>query len=508
MCRDIATAALFGLAGGGVMDAFVVAFRIPNLFRRLFGEGALAASYLPVLTAELERDRRAAWRLASVSLAWLTVALVALLLLAEGVCAAIYATSDTPQTRLLVGLAATMLPYMVFICLTAQLAATLHALSHFTTPAVAPILLNLCWLAGVLLVAPRVESKQAQAYGIAVCILISGALQLAVQLPPLVRRGFRFEYDFSASRAALWRVLRALPPMMFGLAVVQLNTLIDALIAWGFAATPASGPTMTWLGRSIPYPLTQGAAAAVYYGERLYQFPLGVLGVAVATVIFPLLSRHAARGHLEKLGTDLTLGLRLVAFLALPASLGLVLLAEPLARLLFEHGEFTARDAARTADMIAGYGLGVWAYCALPVLVRGYYALGRQMVVVKVGLGMVLFNLLANLALIWPLGELGLAFSTSASAALQAAILAAIFSRGAAPLHWGQLGRTVAVSAAATLVMGLVCLAALALLPESDNTMNQLARVAAPLAAGVPAYFAASWLLRAEELPVLLAHRR
>ena len=502
LVRDIATAALFGLAGGGVMDAFVVAFRIPNLFRRLFGEGALAASYLPVLSAELEHDRRSAWRLASVTLTWLTVVLVVLLLLAEGLFALLYAVSDVPQTRLLVGLAATMMPYMVFICLTAQLAATLHALSHFTMPAVAPILLNVCWLAGVWLIAPYFESKAAQAYVIAVCVLVSGALQLALQLPPLLRHGFRFDYGFAASRGAVRQVLRPLLPMMFGLAVVQLNTLVDVLIAWGFARTPASGSTIAWLG-GVGYPLTQGAAAAVYYGERLYQFPLGILGVAVATVIFPLLSRHAARGDLDKLGADLTLGLRLVVFLALPASLGLVLLAEPLARLLFEHGEFTADDAARTADMIAGYGVGVWAYCALPVLIRGYYALGRQTLVAKTGAVMVGFNLVASLALIWPLGELGLALTTAASAALQVTILALVFSRQASPIDWSRLARTIAVSSVATLVMGVACLGTLALLPEGDGATVRLAAVIAPLTAGVIAYFFAAWLLGAEELSIV-----
>ncbi len=506
MVRDVATAALFGLAGGGVMDAFVVAFRIPNLFRRLFGEGALAASYLPVVAAELERDRRAAWRLASVTLTWLTVVLVALLLLAEGIFAAIYLASDAPQTRLLAGLAATMMPYMVLICLTAQLAATLHALSHFTMPAVAPIMLNVCWLLGIWLVAPWFESKAAQAYVVAVSVLVSGLLQLGLQLPPLRRAGFRFHYDFAGSRAALGRIVRALLPMMFGLAVVQLNTLVDVLIAWGFSASPTSGSTIDWLG-GVPYPLAQGAAAAVYYGERLYQFPLGMLGIAVATVIFPLLSRHAARGDFARLGADLTLGLRLVAFVALPASLGLILLARPLAALLFQHGEFTAEDAARTADMIAGYGAGVWAYCALPVLVRGYYAVGEQRLPVKLGAAMVGFNLVSSLLLIWPLGEFGLALTTSLSAAIQVVLLALFFSRQSSPIGWSAIGRTLLRATLATLVMSAVCVGTLLLLPETEGLVGRLAAVVAPLVTSVLAYFAVAGLLGAEELPLLLRGR-
>lgn len=506
MVRDMATAALFGLTGGGVMDAFVVAFRIPNLFRRLFGEGALAASYLPVVSARLEEDRQQAWQLASVTLTWLTLILVALLLVSEAALAVFYMVSDAPQTRLMIGLAATMMPYMVFICLTAQLAATLHALSHFTMPAVAPIALNVFWLIGIWGIAPYYESKEAQAYVIAVCIIVSGVFQLALQVPPLRRAGFRFDYNLARSRDAIRQIVQALVPMMFGLAVTQLNTLVDVLIAWGFAATPETGTTIAWLG-GMEYPLAQGAAAAVYYGERLYQFPLGLLGVAVATVIFPLLSRHAARGDFEKLGADLTLGLRIVLFLALPASLGLVLLAGPLTRLLFERGEFTASDTARTAEMIAGYGVGVWAYCALPVLVRGYYALGQQTLVVRSGMAMVGFNLVSSLLLIWPLGELGLALTTSISSALQVAGLAMIFSRQASPIDWNRLGRTAVTSLLATLVMGLVCWGTMQLLPTGTSTLTRLAEVLVPITASVAAYFAAAWLLRAEELPIVLAGR-
>jgi putative peptidoglycan lipid II flippase len=195
MVRDIATAALFGLARGGVMDAFVVAFRVPNLFRRLFGEGALAASYLPVLSAQLERDRQTAWQLTSVILTWLTVVLLAIFLLAEAVCALIFALwGDVPGIALVVGLTAALLPYMVLICLTAQAAATLQALGHFTMPALAPVVLNVCWLAGIgvaaLLFTDRVTQ---QGYVLAISVLVGGVIQLTMQLVPLYRYGFRFD---------------------------------------------------------------------------------------------------------------------------------------------------------------------------------------------------------------------------------------------------------------------------------------------------------------------------
>ncbi|MFW5693171.1 MAG: murein biosynthesis integral membrane protein MurJ, partial [Thermoguttaceae bacterium] len=407
MLRDMATASVLGLAGSPVMDAFVVAYRIPNLFRRLFGEGALTASYLPVLSAQLEHDRRGAWQLASVMLSWVTVALTGLVLLGELLfLAAWWLWGDLPGMPLLLGLSATLLPYLMLICLAAQLSATLHAMQHFAVPALTPVVLNVCWLAAAWLAAPYLASdQQAQAYVIAAAILAAGVLQVAVQMPVLWRLGFRFHYHWPAAQQGMRQVGRTLAPMLFGLAVTQVNTFFDSVIAWGMARAPDGPERIHWLGDLIRYPLDQGAAAAIYYGERMYHFPLGVLGLAVAAAIFPLLSRHAARGDREALGADLSLGLRLVLCLGVPAGAGLVLLAHPLAKLLFERGQFTPDDTVRAARMIAAYGLGVWAFCALPVAVRGFYSLGDSATPVRIGVGAMFLNLTLNLTLIWPLAE-------------------------------------------------------------------------------------------------------
>jgi putative peptidoglycan lipid II flippase len=255
--------------------------------------------------------------------------------------------------------------------------------------------------------------------------------------------------------------------------------------------------------------MSQGAAAAVYYGERLYQFPLGILGVTVATVIFPSLSRHATRRDHAALGADLTLGLRLAWFMALPASLGLVLLAHPIAQLLFQHGEFTADDAARTARMIACYGTGVWAYCALPLLIRGFYAIGDRGVPVRVGIAVVVLNLTLDLLLVWPLGTAGLAIATALSAAIQLVLLAVFFSLRYAALDWPRLGRTALITALATAAMGLVCYGSIRRLGPLDGIAGRLVMVVAPLTASAAAFFAAYWLLGGDELALLTGrHRR
>ena len=506
MARDIATAALFGLSSDGVLDAFVVAFRIPNLFRRLFGEGALTASYLPVLAHQFEHDRDRAWQLATVTLTWLTVLLAIVVLVAEAGCWALgWFGAEIAGVPLLAGLAATLMPYTLLICVTAQLAATLHALSHFAMPALAPIVLNICWLIGVLWIAPHfAPDRTAQAYVLAYCVLVAGVIQLAMQWPPLLRHGFRFDYNWSRSHHAVRKIGRAMLPTVFGLAVTQMNTLADVLLAWGLSSWPGGPATVAWLGGAVPYPMHQGAAAALYYGERLYQFPLGILGVTVATVIFPALSRHAARGDRDRLRADLTLGLRLVGSLALPASVGLVLLAQPIARLLFLHGDFTDADATRTARMIACYGAGVWAYCALPMLVRGFYAVRDQRTPVRIGLAMVGLNLGMDLIFLWPWAETGLAMATTISAAIQVVLLASFFSGRFGSLAWFRLLRTGVTTAVSTAAMAIACWAVLTLFRGSlEGMMGRAVDVFGPLLAGSLVYWLVHRLLGGTELMLL-----
>ncbi len=487
------------------MDAFVVAFRVPNLFRRVFGEGALAASMLPVFTAEHQRDPRAAWQLVSVLLALVAAGMTAIALLGEAVCGLLWwLTAPTGREAHILGLTATLLPYMVLICLAAQVSAVLQGLLRFRLPAVAPMLLNICWLAAAWFVAPQFAGEPVtQAYVIAAAIVFSGALQLAVQWPALRRAGFRFDFNWSAAAGGVRQIGRAKLPITLGLAVTQLNTLVDSFIAICLAS-PDGRQTIGWLGDAVRYPLETGAVAAIYYGERFYQLPVGVLGVAIATVIYPLLARHAARGDRQQIGADLSLGLRLVWFTALPAGVGILLVAKPVTQLLFVHGAFTADDARRAATMIACYATAAWAYCALPVLVRGFYALGDRATPTRAGVLAVGVNLAVTAALLWPLGERALALSTAAAASVQVVVLAAVFSRAGSPLDWPALRSTIVKGTAATAVMALVVMALAKLWSPGSTTVEQATQLAALVAAGGATYLAATWLLGMQELGILL----
>ena len=509
LVRDMATAALLGLGQGGVMDAFVVAFRVPNLLRRTFGEGALAASFIPVFSAEFERDRRRAWQLLSVLATWLAVVLAMVALVGAAACGAVWwLAGPESATARLAGLTVALLPYLIFICLAAQASAALQALLRFRAAAASTALLNVCWLAAVWFIAPRFAGdKLAQAYVLAAAIVVSGVLQLAVLLPVLVRLGFRFDYNWSASREAFWKVGHATVPIALGMAVTQLNTVVDSLVAWGLAAEAGGSRTIAWLGHAVEYPMQAGAAAAIYYGERFYQLPVGMLGVAVATVIYPLLARHAARGDSRRLAGDLTLGLRLVTFLALPAGIGMMLLAGPLVRVLFERGAFTSDDAQRAAGTIICYASGVWAYSAIPVLVRGYYASGDRTTPARLGVLALAVNVSLNLLLVWPLAERGLAVATATAAGVQVVALGVCYSRGGRQVAWRELFGSTARCALAAAAMAVVVIAADKIAPTSAELprLEQALRLALTIAVGAGVYLAAAWLLGMEEPRILLA---
>jgi putative peptidoglycan lipid II flippase len=393
------------------------------------------------------------------------------------------------------------LPYLILVCLAAITSAALQGFGSFGPPAFAPAVLNVCWIVGAVFVAPRIaDDASSQAYVLAICILIGGLLQWLVQWPALHRDRFSRAAAYQTDRIQsaqpldagsvsqrLRKIQLGMIPTMLALTVTQLNTLSDSLVAW-FLAAPKNGPqTISWLG-NVAYPMQQGAAAAIYFGERLYQFPLGLIGIAAATVAFPLLSQDAARGDRAALSGDLSLGLRMVLLVAVPSAVGLVVLAEPIARLLFQHGEFTATDAARAARMIAVYGTAVWAYCALPVLVRGFYAVGDRITPLRIALAAVALNLTLDFTLIWPLGEAGLAASTAISAAVQAAALAIFFSRRRVPLLWQSVAATALRAIIGSAALAAVCLILLSVIPIADGIGNRCLRLVAPLAAGAVVY--------------------
>ncbi|MCH8828160.1 MAG: murein biosynthesis integral membrane protein MurJ [Planctomycetes bacterium] len=505
LVRDIGMAVLFG--NSAVMDAFSVAFRVPNLVRRLFGEGALTTAFLPAFVREREQSGAdSAWKLASTVFLALACLLTGVVLLGE---LALWMLSRcgnfTPETELLISLTALMLPYLILICLAAQVSAVLHALGHFTWPALLPVVLNVVWIASLLLVVPELGNESAQMTAVAGCILLGGVLQLAAPIPTLYRFGFRFRPDWRAQRKQVKEIGRSMLPIVVGLSITQINTLADSLIAWGFTQ-PAGRSSLMPLPGNLEYPLQAGTASALYFGQRMYQFPLGVFGVALGTVLFPLLTRHAQAGNRQRLCETLSTGLRLVICIGVPASVGLILIAEPLTALLFQHGAFDAADVQQTSEIIRYYASAVWAYCGLLILHRAFYAVGDRLTPMRVGLIAVALNFVLNLTLIWILGGGGLALATAIAALVQLAGLILLIEKRIGRMDWRPLGTTLLKTAAATMVMAAVCAAALQLTaaPPDAEFKQRLWQVLLPLLLSLLAFAGTARLIRLKEFGLIL----
>ena len=508
LLRDQAMGAIFG--AGPILDAFTVAFRLPNLARVLLGEGAMTTAFLPVFVKELnEKGRESAARMTWAVFVVLMAVLCGGVIVAEGLLWSLdllFVLSD--QAKLLRNLTALLLPYVILICLAAQLSAVLNALGKFLWPALVPVVLNVAWLVALWCLVPLWPDATSQIYVTALVVVVAGGLQLLFPLPALSHSGFGYRGDWRGALDRVWKIARDMLPVVIGLSITQLNAVLDSLIAWGFTQPAGGGPLMPLPG-SPAYPLTEGTATALYLGQRLYQFPLGVFGVALGTVLFPLLTAHAQRGETDKLRADLSLGVRLVLAIGIPASVGLMLVAHPLATLFFQYGKFDAEAARQTGDMIACYGSGVWAYCGLLILQRGFYATGDRLTPMYVGLGALLLNLALNVSLIWPLGGRGLAIATALVAAIQCLATAWLLQRRVGSLRWSEIGATFTKTAIAAGAMAVVCWLLLQALATADGygLTSRGIKLVLPLAVGTVTFLFVAWLVRLPE-PWLLLHSR
>jgi len=504
--RDAACAAIFG--AGAVWDAFSFAFRIPNLLRRLFGEGALSAAFMPIFAEYLEtRTRDEAERLAARIAGALVLLLVGLLLVGEGCLLWLReGVSLGPRWQLTLALTAVLLPYAVLICLTAFAGAILNAMKHFAAPALAPVVLNVTWIAAVVAVAPRVASDATgRVFVVAVGILIAGLLQLALQVAVLRAKGFRWRLALEPAHAEVRRVAASMLPVALGLAAFQINVLLDGVLAISLAG-PQDGATFGALGMHLRYPMEVGANSVLYYANRLMQFPLGVFGIALATAIFPTLSRQAARADWAAFARSVVRGLGLVIFIGIPAGVGLIVLRRPIIELIFQRGEFTARTTARTAACLLAYSVAIWAYCGQHVLTRAFYSIGQPATPARLAAAAVVLNLVLNLLLVWPLREAGLAAGTAVSATVQALILCRLLHRRVPLTGLAALLRTIWKTAVATILMAGAAGWTLHALPDAADAGIglKLLRVLLPAAAGALVFGGTAALLRTAELRFLL----
>ncbi|MFN6960848.1 MAG: murein biosynthesis integral membrane protein MurJ [Rhodocyclaceae bacterium] len=476
--RDFVIARAFG--AGMFTDAFFVAFRLPNLLRRLFAEGAFSQAFVPLL-AEYRHQRGAAETKALVdrvaTLLFLVVLLVAVLGIVGAplliyVCAPGFA-AETDKFALTVALTRITFPYILFMALVALSAGILNTWNRFALPAFTPVLLNLSFIGMALVAAPYFDPP---VMALAWAVFLGGILQLMIQLPALKRIGMLPRFDFAPGDPGVHRVMKLMAPAILGVSVSQISLLINTI----FASFLVSG-SVSWL----------------YYADRLMEFPAGLLGAALGTILLPSLSKAYSSRQPEEFSALLDWGLRLTFLLTLPAALALAMLSVPLLATLFQHGAFTTGDVLQTRQALIAYSIGLIGLILVKVLAPGFYAQQDIKTPVKIALLTLLATQAMNLAFIVPFKHAGLALAIGLASCLNAWLL----FRGLRQRNiylpkagWAAFGGKIAIALAAlaaTLWFGMG--------QEADwlgaSTWTRVAHLSVLVVAGAAAYFATLRLL-------------
>jgi putative peptidoglycan lipid II flippase len=402
--RDLVFANVFG--AGALTDAFFVAFKIPNFLRRLFAEGAFSVAFVPVLTEYKEQRSFAELKLFVDHIAG-TLGVVLLGVTLLGVLGAPYLVMLFAPGFIGVegklDVAAEMLrltfPYLLFISLTAFAGGVLNTFNRFGVPAFTPVLLNVCLIGSALWLAPLMEQPVvALAWG----VFVAGVVQFLFQLPFLARLGLLPRFTPAPKDTGVRRVVKLMVPALFGVSVTQISLLIDTLIA-SF--------------------LQDGSISWLYYSDRLMEFPLGVLGVALATVILPSLSRKHANESVEGFSDTIDWALRWALLLGLPAAVGLFVLSGPMIATLFQSGVFDATDVGMSQRSLMAYSLGLLPFILIKVFAPGFYARQDTRTPVRIAVIAMAANIVLNLVLVFPLAHAGLALATTLAAGLNALLL-------------------------------------------------------------------------------------
>ncbi len=437
--RMLVLASLFGASSA--MDAYVVAFRIPNLMRDLFAEGAMSAAFVPTFTQRLTTEGRdAAWRLGTQlinALVMMTGVLVlAAIIFAEPLIRlAARDFAEVPgKLELTVTLTRLMLPFLTLVAVAAACMGMLNSLRRFFIPALSPAMFNVSIiLSGLLLVPLMPRAGFEPIMAIAFGVVLGGIGQIAIQYWVLRKEGFRYRFTLDPSDRGLRRVLGLMGPGTLAGAALQINVVVTTIIA-----TSQGTGAVSWLT----------------YAFQVMYLPIGVLGVSIATAALPVLSRQAALGELHEMRRTISHGLRLMLMLMVPATVGLIVLAVPVVRLLFERGAFTPADTQSTALALACYAPGMIGYSVVRLGVPSFYALGTSLTPAVVSTVAVVLNIVLNLALVRVMGYQGLALGSAIAALSNGALLLVLLRRRLDGLEGDRIADSFARIAVASVVMG------------------------------------------------------
>ena len=481
--RDMVVAGFFG--AGFATDAFFVAFRIPNLLRRLFAEGSLTISFIPVFTEYLKKKSKedaiglanAAFTLLSIILVIVSLAGIFFSPLIVKIIAPGF--SKVPDKyELTVFLTRLMFPYIFFISLVALCMGILNSLRHFAAPALAPVVLNICIIAAAILLRNLFPEP---IISLAIGVIIGGILQLAMQFPFLVKMGVKLRPSFDFKHPGIKRIGILMLPAVFGAAVYQINIFISTLLA---SFLP---------GGSISY---------LYYADRIVQLPLGVFAIAVGTASLPSLSEQASSGDLEEMKKTISFSLRLIFFITIPAMIALIALRVPIISVLFQRGEFDYQSTILTSQALLYYAVGLWAFSAIRVVVSAFYSLQDTKTPVKVAIAALFVNAVLSVILMFPMKHGGLALATSIASAVNIMILFFLLKKKIGQfLDREFYGSIVKVILSSLAMWGTIALVNYIFPWNNEGAFNErFIILVSGIAVGLSTFLIASFILKSSEM--------
>jgi len=501
LVREQVFAALFG--AGAQMDAFIAAFRAPNLLRDLFAEGALSTAFITIFSEKITKEgEQSAWRLAN-KVATLTAVFMSAITLI-GIAAAPFIThllasgfaNEPGKMELTIQLTRIMFPFIALVSLAALVMGMLNARNVFGMPAMASTFFNLGSVIGGVTLAwildPKFGTKDygpESLVGMAIGVVIGGTLQLLVQFPALRRVGFRFRPDFAWRDPGVRRILYLMGPAVIAASAVQVNVMVNG----NFASHLGNGP-VSWLG----------------YAFRLMQLPIGIFGVAIGTVTLPVISRSAAAGNTDEFRSILARGMRLAFLLTIPSTIGLAFLARPIISVIYERRKFGPADTLATAEALQFYAIGLAAYAGIKVLAPAFYAIGKKNTPMFVSFFSIATNYFLNQYFTFHLGwgHRGLAFSTGLVALTNFGLLYFLMHRHTGRLETRQMIATLAKLALSGAVLAALCWSAEHWLFAGwagFSFLTRLALLLGVIAVAGGSFFATAMLLRIEELDDITA---
>lgn len=435
LIREIVYARFMG--DSWVASAFVMAFMIPNLFRRLLGEGALTAAFIPVFKQKEKEGETEMWTAANAVLSALTLVASGVVVFAVLLITGLLKLGiGDGKTVLMLHLLRLMFPYLLLVCVAAIFIGVLNARGHFFVPALGTTFLNVVMIASVLFLAPRIEGGlDRQVFGLAIGVLVAGVVQMVFQLPQLNREGFRYQWVSPAGNPTVRRVATQMGPAILGVAAYQLNVLATQSLAF-------------WSGKEI--------VASFNYAVRLMELPQGLFGLSLATYLLPTLSGLATDKKYPEFRATLQQGVGYLIFINLLASVLLFTLAEPIVRLLFERGKFDEGSTARAASALIWLAPGLVAFSLINILVRGFFALGDTRTPMRVSAFCLMVNIVLAAGLIWRYRQAGLGFANTVSAAVNAALLVFALRKKLGNLEWAALRTQLPALLGAGIVAGAV----------------------------------------------------